>query len=657
MKRASIAVVVVLGLGELPAGAVTTIFNVTNFANPPWSLTYFNGFSGTVGTTATWPAEMGWQGDRIDIAFNLASGVPSDARHYRFRVIISDKYTQTFSVRILAGPSLDDLQEARIELIETARVLVATIPLERFTPGQTNYIRVQGVGVAVGNGMPAGIGWRRWTLTRTDSDHDADTVRWGQLERLAQYVSDAIAPTGLVRDSIPLSPSDPPFHPATPDAAGFALIGLSAADHLGLDPDAEAKVEDILMAYAGEIPGVVPARNVKGHWWHWLNINTGQPEPGWNDAYTTIGSALLVGGALFAKNHFAHNPAIVALADELYGTCDFDVMIHPALDGRVYLATDAAGNATGTLQRWNEYMIVVSLALRQPGAVRAPQMQHLWLNPSYAPKATYRGNATLTDSAGNFAPAFWVHQQYYFNADFANNPAFVQYMYNHQRADQLYCAIDLSQTYRYGLTAGVDPAGYFADRLYAHNNVYSPSAVGAWGDLDGLLEFVDDREPNANARFRYGLPRVSSVQTTWIPHDAGLVDHTFLMFGLVENADPLFFKRRRPLQVDNDADGIADAFDNCASAWNPKQQDLDHNGVADACECAPIRADRDADGDVDLGDFAAWQTCPPAAGSRMPERCLCVDYDASRIVDGGDLAALLGCLLAGGPDVAPTCEP
>ncbi len=652
-----IAGVLVALVSAAHASAVTTIFNITNFANPSWSLTYPSGFSGVVGTTTTWPAEMGWQGDRIDIAFNLSASVPSDARHYRFRVVISDKFTQTISVRILAGPSLGDLQEVRTELIETARVLVGTIPLNRFTPGQTNYIRIQGIGVAVGDGQPSGIAWRRWTLTRTNSDYDADTVRWSQLERLSRYVSDAITPSGLVRDSITLNPSDPPFHPATPDAAGFVLIGLSAADHLGIDPDAEAKVEEILNAYAGNVPGVVPARNTKGHWWHWMNISTGQPEPGWNDTYTTIGSALLVGGALFAKNHFAYNPNIGALADELYATCNFDAMIHPTLDGRVYVATDALGAPTGTLQRWNEYMIIVSLALRQPGATRAPAMQHLWLNPANAPKATYRGNVTLTDGAGNFAPAFWVHQQYFFNADFANNPAFVQYMYNHQRADQLYCAIDLSQTYRYGLTAGVVPSGYAADRLYSHNNVYSPSAVGGWGDLDGLLEFVEDREPNTNVRFRYGLPRVSTVQPSWIPYDAGLVDHTFLMYGLVDRLDPMFFKQRRPIQVDTDQDGIADAFDNCAGAWNPAQQDLDQNGVADACECSTIAADRDADGDVDVRDFAAWQTCPPLPGQRTSERCLCVDYDASRVVDGADLAPLLACLTTGGPDVTPSCNP
>ena len=53
------------------------------------------------------------------------------------------------------------------------------------------------------------------------------------------YVVDAILPSGLVRDSLVLSGSS--FHPATPDAAGFALLALSALDHLDKLPDAEQR--------------------------------------------------------------------------------------------------------------------------------------------------------------------------------------------------------------------------------------------------------------------------------------------------------------------------------------------------------------------------------------------------------------------------------
>lgn len=636
------------------AAAVTTVFQVTSFANPSWSLTYYGGFSGTVGVTSTWPAEMGWQGDRIDIAFNLSAGVPSSARQYRFRIVMPQQFDQSFDLAILAGPSLGELVEVERELIDSPRVLVATIPLDRFTPGQVNYIRLQGVGVAVGSGQPSGAQWSRWMLTRTDTSTAPAALILDQLDRLTDYLLAAIQPNGLVRDSVPLAPGAAPFHPATPDAAGFALIGLSVADHFGTLPDADQHALRVLRAYAGDAPGVIPTRNVRGHWWHWMDVNTGAPAAGWGDAYTTIGSAILVAGAQFARNHFIENTEIGALAEELRLTTDFDAMIHPSLDGRVYLATDANGNELGSLRPWNEYMLIVSIALRQANNTRSSVMAWRWLDPAAVPKAYYPPGTTklttLTDSAGNFAPAFWAHQMYYFNADFANHAGFLDAFVDHRRADQLYCATTLSQLYRYGLTAGVSPSGYTVDRIFAHNNVYAPEAVAGWGDIDSLLEFAADRPPESDARYRYGQPRVSGIMPSWIPFDAGLVDHTFLMFGLAESLDPLFFAQRRAFQPDNDGDGRADAFDNCPGAWNPHQTDSDDDGVGDACACHTPRSDADGDGDVDLLDLAAWQTCPPAFGAPA-ERCLCIDATGDHFVDAVDLDAVLECYATSGPDV------
>lgn len=632
-------------------GVGATVFQVTNFADPPWSITYYDGFSGTVGVTSVWPAEMGWEGDQIDIAFDLPTGVPPDARHYRFRIIVTQHFTQSFDLTVWAGPSLGELTQFHAEYMDSARAYAATIPLSGLTPGQTNYIRIKGLGVQVGPGQPSGIQWNKWILTRTDAPGDIETLRTDQLQRLTTYVLDALCPSGLVRDSLILNPADPPFHPASPDAGGFALLAICVADQLGLMYDADVAAEWILSAYGGHTPGVVPDRNVKGFWYHWLDVNTGGHAPGWDDGYTTIGSALLVGGALFAKNHFAGQANIAALADELYATTDFDAAIHPALDGRVYLAMDAQGGELfGSLLPWNEYMVIVSLALRQPGAQRAPVVAPLWLNASNAPQVSFQGIPTLTDSPSAFAPAFWVHQQHFFNPDFATDTTFELFFHNHQLADGLYCAMSLGQLYRYGLTAGVDPTGYFADRIYSHHYVYAPEAVLAWGDVDTLLEFAHDQPPESDPRFRYGLTRVSSTNPSWVPYDAGLVDHLFLMFGLMESIEPLFFKQRLPFQTDDDLDGIADAYDNCPAAWNPKQQDSDGDGLGDACDCGVPWADADGDGDVDVVDFAAWQACP-IAGAPLADRCLCFDRNGSHTFDGDDLADFASCVDASGPGV------
>ncbi|HEX2477124.1 MAG TPA: hypothetical protein VHK01_20380, partial [Lacipirellulaceae bacterium] len=123
---------------------------------------------------------------------------------------------------------------------------------------------------------------------------DLNAVRDDQINRLRNYVVDAILPSGLVRDSLVLQPGSAHFHPATPDAAGFALIALSALDHLDKLPDAEQRVVNILSAYAGQRPGVSPDRSADGHFIHFMNVNTGAPAPCcWDDSYTPIGTALL----------------------------------------------------------------------------------------------------------------------------------------------------------------------------------------------------------------------------------------------------------------------------------------------------------------------------------------------------------------------------
>lgn len=630
------------------AHAVTTIFQVTSFSNQQ----YPGGFAGIVGTTAAWPSEMGWQGDRVDIAFACPTA-PATARQYRFRILIAQHFTQEFDVAILAGPSLADLVEVEREFVDSQRILIATIPAERFIPGQTNYLRIQGHGVAVGTGNPAGIAWTRWLLTRTDFADPVDAFLVGQLQRLSYYTTSATLANGLVRDAIPYSPLGTPFHAATPDAAGFALMALAVADHFAIIPDAEARAQAILAAYSGHRQGVSPARNALGHWRHWLDINTGGPAAGWPTEYTTIGSAILVSGALFAKNHFSHNPTIAAYAEEMRATLHLDPAIHPSLDGRVAVATDAAGNAQGYLVPWNEYMLCVSVALRESGATRAPGVVSRWLVPANLPKRYYPSfstdNPTLTDNVGAYAPAFWVHQSHFLNADFSTNADFEALMASHQRADRLYCGTTLTQTYRYGLTAGVSPGGYTADAIFNHQNVFSPEAVGAWGDIGGLLEFAQDQPPFSDSRYRFGLVRVSSVQPAWIPNDAALVDHLFLMFGIAEHLDPMFFRQRQAFQVDNDGDGIADAFDNCPGAWNRRQEDADGDGTGDACSCNAPAADFDGDSDVDMRDIVSWQSLPRGA-----ERALCLDGDGSHGVDGDEWLSTFDCLA--GPDVVPTCE-
>lgn len=394
---------------------------------------------------------------------------------------------------------------------------------------------------------------------------DLDAARNDQIARLQNYVLDAIQPSGLVRDSLVLN--GPDFHPATPDAAGFALVALSAFDHLNTLPGAEQHVIDILSAYAGETTGVNPVRSNDGHFLHFIDVVDGSDPPGWDDSFSPISSALLVAGAQFATNHFSQNATIAALTEQLTTSVDFDAAIHPSLDGRIYLDMTAQGGGTGgTVRPWNEYMLVHSLALRQPNNDRALAVKDLWLDVDMLPKRL----DTLTDNPSNYAPAFWVQQMHFFNGDFRHSEEFETFFENHRQLDQQYSVGPLGELFRYGLTAGVSPQGYSADRIGNHpNNVFSPEAVAAWGDMDTFLQYYNSQYPTNDPRYQYGLVRESATQPNWVPFDAGLVDHLFLLFGLVESIDHDFF-----------ADRVIPEF---------------------------IFGDFEHDGDVDGQDFLDWQ--------------------------------------------------
>ncbi len=82
--------------------------------------------------------------------------------------------------------------------------------------------------------------------------------------------------------------------------------------------------------------------------------------------------------------------------------------------------------------------------------------------------------------------------------------------------------------------------------------------------------------------------------------------------------------------ADSDGDGVPDAVDNCASIYNPDQEDLDGDNIGDACDNCVVVANNDqADSDFDgVGDVC--DNCPDVSNNDQ------TDTDGDTIGDACD---------------------
>jgi hypothetical protein len=113
-----------------------------------------------------------------------------------------------------------------------------------------------------------------------------------------------------------------------------------------------------------------------------------------------------------------------------------------------------------------------------------------------------------------------------------------------------------------------------------------------------LLQFAAAQTTPSDPRYRWGLARVSDTQPAWVPADAGLVDHLFLLFGLVESLHPTFFAERVMPALktgDFNFDGVIDAAD--YSVWRDTRNST-----------TQLAADATLDGLVNSADYNAWRT-------------------------------------------------
>ena len=209
------------------------------------------------------------------------------------------------------------------------------------------------------------------TFSRRDQAFVEDLER-----RSFQYFWDQASPiTGLVLDRTRTdgSPTDEDHRfVASIAATGFGLTGICiAAEHGWVSRAAARERVRATLRFFSE-------RALQEHGWfyHWLDVNSGERR--WKSEVSSIDTALLIAGALTARQYFHEDADIIRLASSIYERVDFPWM----LNGHPTLLSMGWRPETGFLKaRWDDYSehpILYLLAIGSPTHPITPQSWYAW---------------------------------------------------------------------------------------------------------------------------------------------------------------------------------------------------------------------------------------------------------------------------------------
>jgi hypothetical protein len=197
------------------------------------------------------------------------------------------------------------------------------------------------------------------------------------LERRSyRYFWDQAGPaTGLVLDRTRTdgTPADEDHrYIASIAATGFGLTAICIASEHGWIKRGTARdrVRAALRFFADR------ALQEHGWFYHWLDVNTGERR--WRSEVSSIDTALLVAGALTARQYFREDSEIAKLATQIYERIDFPWM----LNGHPTLLSMGWHPETGFIKaRWNDYSehpILYLLAIGSPTHPITPEAWYAW---------------------------------------------------------------------------------------------------------------------------------------------------------------------------------------------------------------------------------------------------------------------------------------
>ena len=152
--------------------------------------------------------------------------------------------------------------------------------------------------------------------------------------------------------------------------------------------------------------------------------------------YSTIDSAILVGGALFAGNYFGG--AVKTAAEELFNIPNWGVTVESSTGWGIYMVSSNGGAMSQPNSMYSEYVILAALAKRQENTAVTTKVHDWWTRyiGDNGPSTTntpvenpYNGHNTLSYCTGGthcWMPSFLIQFPWYMIKEQQTNPYYVE---------------------------------------------------------------------------------------------------------------------------------------------------------------------------------------------------------------------------------------
>jgi hypothetical protein len=268
-----------------------------------------------------------------------------------------------------------------------------------------------------------------------------------EYDAILYFAQEANPANGLIKDS------SRPGAPCSVAAVGFGIVAMCIGESHGwIDRDkAYERVVKTLKFFRDGVPVE------HGFYYHFLDMRTGSRA--WNSEVSSIDTALLVAGALYAGEHFKGTEA-AKVARDIYERVDWPWM----LNGKKVLCMGWKPESGFLWYYWDSYseaMILYALAIGSPTHPIPKESWAAWARP----EDTYKGIKVIYCYTGSIFTYQYSHAWIDFRDLYDGDINYYTNSVNATKANREFCIDNASQFKTYGedswgLTACLGPDGY-----------------------------------------------------------------------------------------------------------------------------------------------------------------------------------------------------